>query len=168
MKYYVFLRLGHGVNMKWFQMRIMHRILGTNVILKHMGITPNENCSFCAGERDCLEHIFGRCNVSRSFWDGFVGLVNVRCQNAVNFRLSETLVILGIDKTIKIDCVFAFILVLAKQYLYKCKLDKNVPNIHVFRRKLLSRYDVEKYNAVLNFSYNEFAAKWQPYIPLFH
>ena len=148
-------------------MRIVHRILGTNVILKHMGITQNENCSFCAREKDCIEHIFWRCNISRSFWDRLVDLVNVKCQNAVNFRLSEKLVILGIDKTIKIDCVFAFILVLAKQYLYKCKLDKNVPNLNVFRRKLLFRYEVEKYNAVLNFMYNEFSAKWQSYVPLF-
>ena len=47
------------INMKWFQIRILHRILGTNIVLKHMGITQNENCSLCNRERDRIEHIFG-------------------------------------------------------------------------------------------------------------
>ena len=29
------------VNIKWFQMRIIHRIIGTNVMLKEMGVTNN-------------------------------------------------------------------------------------------------------------------------------
>ena len=131
-----------------------------------MGITQNENCSFCNVDRDCIEHIFWRCNISRNFWDRFVELINARCSNAVNFRLTEKLVILGIDKVIKIDGVFAFMLVLAKQYIYKCKLDGTVPCVNVFLRKLFHRYKIEKHNAVLSFMYNEFSARWHPYIPL--
>ena len=38
--------------LKWFQIRLVHRILGTNVVLKHMGIEHGSNCSFCRKERD--------------------------------------------------------------------------------------------------------------------
>jgi len=151
------------INMKWFQIRILHRILGTNIVLKHMGITQNENCSFCNRERDRLEHIFWRCDVSRTFWDRLVELVNDKCQNTGNLRLSETLVLLGTDRAIKIDSVCAFILIFAKQYLYKCKLDSNIPDVNIFLRKLHYRYKIEEYNSFINFMYNDFAARWQPY-----
>ena len=36
----------------------------------------------------------------------------------------ECLILLGIDDNIKTDNVFDFILLLAKQYLYKCKMQK--------------------------------------------
>ena len=36
----------YDLNIKWFQMRIMHRIIGTNVMLKEMGVTTNNKCIF--------------------------------------------------------------------------------------------------------------------------
>ena len=40
------------VNIKRFQMRIMHRIIGTNTMLKEMGVTNNNKCSFCLIAKD--------------------------------------------------------------------------------------------------------------------
>ena len=151
------------VNMKWFQIRIVHRILGTNIVLKQMGLTRSENCSLCNCDKESIEHIFWRCNVSQHFWDDLVELVNEKCPNAFNFRLSESLIIFGIDRNIRIDSVFAFVLILAKQYLYKCKLDKCRPNISVFRKKLLCRYRIEEYNARINLVYPAFSARWHFY-----
>ena len=74
--------------------------------------------------------------------------------------MSECLVLLGIDDNIKTDNVFDFILLLAKQYMYKCKMDNNQPNINVFRRKLLSRYQIEEYNVMINCSCPHFYAWW--------
>ena len=33
-------------------MRILRRIIGTNVILKEMGVTDNDKCSFCLIAKD--------------------------------------------------------------------------------------------------------------------
>ena len=153
----------NDINMKWFQIRIVHRIIGTNVLLKHMGLTQSENCSFCNCDKESIEHIFWRCTVSRHFWDDLVNLVNEKCPNSFNFRLSESLVILGIDRNIKIDSIFAFILIFAKQYLYKCKLDKLRPDISILRKKLLFRYKIEEFNARIRLMYPDFAARWHSY-----
>ena len=48
----------YDVNIKWFQMRIMHRIIGTNVMLKEMGVTNNNTRSFCLIAKDTIKHIF--------------------------------------------------------------------------------------------------------------
>ena len=151
------------VNMKWFQMRVIHRILGTNIVLKQMGIAQTETCSFCNAERDTIEHLFWYCNVSRAFWDRLVVLINSTCQNAFNFRLTESLVIIGIDEQVKIDSVVAFVILMGKQYLYMCKQKNHNPDVNVFRNRLFYRFRIEEYNARVNSIFNEFSAKWQPY-----
>ena len=42
-------------------MRIMHRIIGTNVILKEMGVTNSNKYSVCLIAKDTIQHIFGEC-----------------------------------------------------------------------------------------------------------
>ena len=35
------------IKLKWFQIRLVHRIIATNVVLMHMGIENDITCSFC-------------------------------------------------------------------------------------------------------------------------
>ena len=46
------------VTLKWFQVRILHRIIATNVILQEMGISADNKCCFCVREKDSIQHIF--------------------------------------------------------------------------------------------------------------
>jgi hypothetical protein len=157
----------NDVNMKWFQMRIIHRIIGTNVVLKEMGVTDNNKCSFCFIAKDTIQHIFWECTFSQQFWTRFVILVNEKCSVSYRLRMSECLVLFGTDDSIKTESVFDFILLLAKQYLYKCKMESSQPNIDLFRKKLSFRYKIEEHNAMINCSGTSFSAKWQPYKPIF-
>ena len=43
------------IKLKWLQMRIVHRVIATNVVLKKMGIIICEQCTFC-DEKDSIEH----------------------------------------------------------------------------------------------------------------
>ena len=40
------------VKLKWLQMRIIHRIIATNIVLNKMGVTANTQCGFCNDEKD--------------------------------------------------------------------------------------------------------------------
>ena len=40
------------VKLKWFQMRIIHRIIATNIVLNKMGVTANTQCGFCNDEKE--------------------------------------------------------------------------------------------------------------------
>ena len=93
----------------------MHKIIGTHVIVKQMGVKTDENCSFCNNVKYSIEHIFWQCAGSQTFWTSFINLVNKKCYNVHNMRLSQCLVILGIDDNTKIDSVFYFVLLLACQ-----------------------------------------------------
>ena len=46
------------IKLKWFQIRQVHRIIATNVVLMHMGIENDITCSFCRQDRDSVNHIF--------------------------------------------------------------------------------------------------------------
>ena len=46
------------IKLKWFQIRLVHRIIATNVVLMHMGIENDITCSFCRQDRDSINHIF--------------------------------------------------------------------------------------------------------------
>ena len=48
------------VNLKWLQIRIIHRIIATNIVLNKMGVTANTQCGFCNDKKDSIEHL-GMC-----------------------------------------------------------------------------------------------------------
>ena len=49
----------------------------------------------------------------------------------------------------------------------KCKIEKQLPNIDIFRKKLLYRYKIEEYNAQMSCSCSNFSSRWEPYKPFF-
>ena len=89
-------------------------------------------------------------------------LLKEKCTSCYRLRLSECLIVFGIDDNIKTENVFDFILLLAKQYLYKCKIEQQLPNIDIFRKNMLYRYKIEEYNAKMNCSCSNFSSRWEP------
>ena len=47
-----------STKLQWFQFRINHRILGTNVLLLKMGVRQNDLCAFCLHEPETICHVF--------------------------------------------------------------------------------------------------------------
>ena len=59
-------RLLIGTYHRWFQYRLVHRILATNSFLHKIGRAESPLCSFCNREVETLVHLFYRCpNVNR-------------------------------------------------------------------------------------------------------
>ena len=104
----------HDINIKWFQIRIMHKIIGTNVMFKEMGVTNSNKCSFCLIAKDTVQHTFWECKHSQQFWTQFLVLLKEKCTSCFRLRLSGYLILFGIDGDIKMENVFDFILLLAK------------------------------------------------------
>ena len=46
------------IKLKWFQTRLVHRIIATNIVLMHIGVENDITCSFCRQDRDSINHIF--------------------------------------------------------------------------------------------------------------
>ena len=149
--------------MKWFQMRLIHRCLGTNVTLKEMGILNTDKCSFCNISKDSILHMFWECPAIQPFWKAFADFMNEKCENVVNFQYTPTMIIAGYDKNICIDGTVYFVTMQAKRYIYQCKLNKQLPLLNVFKCKLKYRFSIEEYNARRNMMYDDFVLRWLPY-----
>ena len=85
------------------------------------------------------------------------------CETACNIKITENLVLFGIDSTVITDTIFDLIILLAKQYLYRCKFEHSVPLVSVFWKQLKQRYKLEEYNSKITFTENAFNARWHCY-----
>ena len=75
------------IGLKWFQIRIVHRILATNITLKAMGISDTENCSLCNEERDSIEHCLWQCKLIKPFWTSLEKILNDKCENVSSVKV---------------------------------------------------------------------------------
>lgn len=101
------------ISLKWQQVRIVHRILGTNIILSRTGIEQNFNCTFCKQKRENINHLFVECCYTKHFWNEFEEIIKSKCHNIKqSIHFSEHMIIFGCDKNTKTDVVFDLLILL--------------------------------------------------------
>ena len=150
-------------NIRWFQYRLVQKILSTNSFLYKIGITQNNTCSFCKIDTETLTHLFWDCNVIKQFWHDIQNWLKGECVHINDLNLSKTDIIFGIDNQRRADAVINFIILLAKQFIYRMKYKNAVPLIQIFKKVLLLQYNVEKFLAYSNCNWTKFNQKWMPY-----
>ena len=154
------------IKLKWLQLRIVHRIIGTNIVLKQMGEKENEMCTFCGSERENIQHLFWRCNISNTFWQSLQKLFHEKCQIAERLQFTEKLILFGLDINTVTDHVFDEILLVAKYYLFKCKYDNRLPLLSNFICHLTTHYETLEYNSKIKSNYDVFKNEWMFYTRL--
>ena len=123
------------LKLKWFQIRLLHRILATNIVLKEMGIAQKVLCNFCILERDSIQHCMWRCQHVKLFWNKLEGFICDHCNNVHNFKLNEKTILLGIDDNFKSDNVLDFIILYAKYLSIVADMKKsNLSCVYLERR----------------------------------
>ena len=128
-------------------MRIMHRIIATNITLKEVGVVDDTRCTVCNNQRDSIEHVFWECDCIKGFWNKLDTLLRHKCETVFNVHFTENGVLYGVDNCMNTDSVVDFIVLQAKQFIYKCRFDKRLPTLSFFVHQLTFRYKIEKYNA---------------------
>ena len=129
-----------------------------------MGVEKDVTCSFCGKERDAVQHIFWRCEHVKRFWEQLQTVAYNACGNGLLVNLNETIVLFGHDSNFRSDdTLFVLIILLAKFFIYKGKVKKNIPQFHLFRNYLKTAFDAYTYIAIINMSYDKFTKEWQFY-----
>ena len=77
------------------QLKIIHRIIGTNKLLYKIGKIASPVCSRCEMQIETIEHIFFECNVVRNFWLKLTDLWNECMDNNISFTCKD--ILLGYD-----------------------------------------------------------------------
>ena len=159
----------HSINsspdpqLKWFQARIIHRILPTKKYLHLCKLTHSPLCVFCENNIETLYHLFWGCNLVQAFWNDLVKKLKEKCINCDRLNLCPELVLFGTTVNVFTDKAIDSILLYAKYYIYKCKLQEIRPKLDFYISELKHRVIIEKALALRAGKANIFFDKWRIY-----
>ena len=148
------------VQLRWFQYRLLHRILPTQRYLHITKLSDDPICNFCLEDEQDTCHLFFECPVIFNFWKQFESLLKNHCIHCKNVCITKELVIFGYLESFKTDMTFEFLLLFAKFYIYKCKLNDMFPTLDEFRILLQKRYKLEKYVSCIKNDLRKFEENW--------
>ena len=153
----------------WFQFRVIHNILTTNRSVSKYDPTHSEKCQFCNQQPEYITHLLFDCNITSKFWRDLCHKVNSRCNHANNLKFTKHQILFGFyEGNQRSDKVLNLTILLAKQFIYRCKFQDRIPQIKEFLKVLYERYLIEK--SISNSkgeNPNFLANKWTNYLTLF-
>merc|ERR1712121_489204 len=72
-----------STKIRYFQYKLLHRILGVNTYTSRIGLTNNNLCSFCLTEEETIIHLFWDCTITKQFindiQNDILHNVNINC-----------------------------------------------------------------------------------------
>ena len=147
--------------LKWFRIRLVHIVLGTNVVLKHMGIENDSKLLFCRKERDTVSPLFWRCACVEQFWEQFQMAIDDSCPNAKPVMLNKN-ILLGHHRNFKSDNTLDLMILSAALIfsMYRCEFNRNTLQLYQFKRYLKTTLEADKYVAKLNMSHDKLVRDW--------
>jgi hypothetical protein len=145
-------------SIQWFQVRILHRIIGTNYLLYKMKIKDNPFCTFCRKELETIEHIFWECERSKQLYKSLKN----RFESLP--EIDETVAIFGFNNNNLLS--ENLLLTYTKLYLYKSKQLLINPTMDGLKKFLKLYYSYNKEAAVKCNKLAEFLVLWK-YIDIF-
>jgi hypothetical protein len=151
------------IKLKWFQMKIYYRTLVTNSMLKKMNVTNSDVCSFCNEYKDSILHYLWECEHVQLFWKELVQCLKDKCMNCDRLTINPVLVLFGNDNKTKTDSGFRHILLVAKFFIYKCRINKMKPTLQQFLIDLTNNYKMEQYGSRISLMNQSFVLKWAAY-----
>ena len=87
-------------------------------------------------EEETIQHLFWNCNIVQHFWAELEAQLHSKCFNCARLSLSMELVLLGVKDNVITDKALDYLILSAKFFIYKCKLQGTQPNFTPFIHNL--------------------------------
>ena len=139
-----------------FQYRMLMSAVVTNIQLSKWGIIDTPLCTFCQQYDETQRHLMYDCECVSKVWEavgemseemGFPGPVYISYRNIILCRISAY-------KAVNMMSL------VAKQYIYRKRCQKEPLNCHELRIEIKRCRSIEKYYAVQNGEMRKFESKW--------
>ena len=115
-------------------------------------IRDDNICSFWKREPGKLEHVIWYCDIVQDFWNKIEFLINMKSDYI--FIMHKRAAFFGITFDAALYMPVNYILILAKYYIYKCRIQKN--NIKIWQNEVKDYLFLEKMIAIKNNTYEKF------------
>ena len=123
-------------------------------------------CDFCEHYVQDILHLFWECEKVKKFWSAFMIWIKTKCSHLSGLELDSQLVILGQHENTTTDKGFNLLLLMAKFYIYKCKIQDKKFCLEHFKNDVVMRYNVEKCIAYTHCNVAKFSKMWTLYLDL--
>ena len=122
-----------------FQYKFLHRIIPTNTFLYKIHLTESKVCTFCKNYDETVGHLFFDCPITSTFWYQFFEYLRI---HFTHIEVEKRHILLGF---LEESLLLNLLIIIAKNYIFKCKLDKKLPNIPEVKNKVRKYMSVELY-----------------------
>lgn len=147
--------------LRTFQYKYVTRILPTNELLYKLKITNSTLCELCNMHTETLKHLFWDCSHVQHFWSR---LKTYLIDKQIEFNIDYKTVSFGNQSIEHPHIMIDFIILSAKYYIFKSKIEKCVPNCITFIRYLKERQHIEEHIAFMKNKLEAHNRKWNKLI----
>ena len=142
-----------------FQLKVVHNLIPTKVWLCRIHRIANATCCFCNNGDENLEHLFVSCKVIEKFW---LEISTIFAGLGFHSILSKENILFGLTEHAKSRDVFVinFLLLLGKQYIFRCRNLENAPSVRHFLNYVKYFHTIEKYIAERRNKIETHETKW--------
>ena len=151
------------VGLRWFQFKVLQRILYTNDILFKMNSVPKKEVTFCNEQIETVIHLLCDCTYVKPIWDKLENWISTGTRNVIKFSLQDKLFGLRGSNNYALNCI----LIVVRQMIYNCKIKKQLPVFENIKISIVKYFKNEKYIAESNCRTNKFFRKWFQFRDLF-
>ena len=151
-------------NLKWFQLKLIYRILGTKSYTMKLNITDSDKCNFCH-QTETLMHMFVECLNVKELWAEIAEYVYNKIHLHINF--SNFSILFGYMNFDQNKVPINILLLVTKKYIFDSCSTNNFFSFYVLKHRLQRVYEEEKYVALLNNKEEKFFKIWKKWEPVF-
>ena len=144
------------VGLRWFQYKIVHRILFTNDLLFKLKLVNEKCCSFCGIHVETPIHLFCECQLSSRIWTSLSHWISRKTDNRIEFSSKNILFGFKGSQNKALNCIMFVV----KKLLYSNKMQNKVPYFLQFKSAIIDYYRSEEYIAIMKGNYISFRKKW--------
>ena len=139
--YSLSLKVSLETKIREFQYKVLNNIVFTNEKFFKIKMIDSPQCTFCKNEIEFLEHLFCNSEITRSFW---VALRSWFMECVINLEpLSVFNVLFGILNAGEDFVIVNHLILMAKFYIYRCKLNGVEPAMRVLKTKIGAIHNIE-------------------------
>ena len=142
--------------LRWFQYKIIHRILTTNKSAFLYKIQDSPLCTFCKRSEETIKHILFDCVHVKRLWQRLLEWIEYKTGIVLEPTLSN--IIFGYIE--KRNDVLNLIFTVTKYFIYTCKYQNKRPNINGLKAKLQDTYYIHKQIFYTKCRYDIFTSFW--------
>ena len=146
----------HDNEIKWFQYRILHRILGTKEYLFKIKYKNDNVCVFCKQNVETIMHLFVDCNVVKNFWSEIKR--NVSLYLGLELALTPQDIILGVLKATTTTTNIIYLT--AKAYIFQTARSNGILIFQNYCQFIKNIYIEQEFASKLEINHTNFVKVW--------